>query len=126
MTLSQLTYFLNQCWSKETCYPLLQSKWNEKERSIGQCAVTALILNEYFGGKICKCKVGEISFYFNKINDEIIDLTGEQFGDINIQYEPFKEKTREQLLENEDTKKRYQLLKLKLDQKLESSETIYF
>jgi len=49
------------------------------------CAITALIVNDYFGGEICKIHVDGISHYFNLISNKIIDLTFSQF-ECNINY----------------------------------------
>lgn len=119
--MNKLIYFLNKSFSKETCYPGVKEEWCESNKSLGQCAITSLIVNDYMGGDIYKCEVNGISHYFNKINNQIIDLTKEQFKEIN--YQNIKQKTREQILENIDTKNRYQILKSRLEDyfnKLES------
>ena len=52
MEIGQLKQILIQSWNLETCSPRLREKWNEENPSIGQCAITALIVNDFFGGKI--------------------------------------------------------------------------
>lgn len=47
--------------------------------SKGQCAVTAMVIQDYFGGDIYKIKVGNESHYFNVIKNKIVDLTSDQF-----------------------------------------------
>ena len=47
------------------------------------------------------------SHYYNIIDDKIIDLTVEQFLGEIPRYEESSERTREYLLSNDDTKKRY-------------------
>lgn len=47
--------------------------------SKGQCAVTAMILQDYYKGDIYKIKVGDESHYFNIINNKVVDLTSDQF-----------------------------------------------
>jgi hypothetical protein len=101
---------LENCWSVDTCHPDFKDKWNDNNRCIGQCAITSLIINDYFGGEIRKCYVGDISHYFNFINGEVIDLTSEQFNIDYINYDNYLERSREQLLANEDTKGRYEIL----------------
>lgn len=44
------------------------------------CAITSLIINDYFGGDICKIYVDGINHYFNLIENNIVDLTKEQFN----------------------------------------------
>jgi uracil-DNA glycosylase family 4 len=122
--LNKIIYFLNKSWSKDTCYPSMQQEWSEKNKSLGQCAITSLIVNDYFDGDICKCEVNGISHYFNQINNETIDLTKEQFGSETIKYENIKKKTRNQILDNSDTKNRYEVLKLKLEQYLKELDKL--
>ena len=116
MRIEQLKQLLIQTWSIETCAPGLKNEWNKQNPSLGQCAITALIVNDFFGGKIMRCMTSSGSHYYNLINGELFDLTVEQFlGDIP-QYEEGEERTRQYLLSNEDTKKRYEKLLYNLKQ----------
>jgi hypothetical protein len=104
-------------WTAETAHPAYRDKWSPDNPSVGQCAVTALIVQELLGGDIYSCKVGRSSHFVNIINDEIYDLTAEQFGGTNnIQYvnNSFKPKSRKSLLRNKDVCIRYELLKSRL------------
>ena len=55
-------------------------RWNKNNKCLGMCAITSLIVNDYFNGEICKIYVDDISHYFNLIEGEIIDLTSNQFN----------------------------------------------
>ena len=114
MELDKLETILNSLYSKETCYPGCRNQWNDDNKTLGHCAIVALIINDYFGGYICKIKVNNISHYFNLIDGEIVDLTSEQFKINDISYANYIIKTREDVLMDEDTKKRYEILKLKV------------
>ena len=114
MELDKLETILNSLYSKEICYPECRNQWNDDNKTLGHCAIVALIINDYFGGNICKIKVNNISHYFNLIDGEIVDLTSGQFKNNNISYSDYIIKTREDVLMNEDTKKRYEILKLKV------------
>jgi len=47
---------------------------------MGQCAVTALIVQDYLGGEILRGTVGEESHYWNRLpTGEELDLTASQF-----------------------------------------------
>lgn len=71
---------LRKSWCKETCYPPLREKWAPEKPEIGQCAVTALVVQDYFGGEILYCK--HYHHYWNKIeSSEEVDLTRPQFPD---------------------------------------------
>lgn len=114
MELAKLKEILNTLYSKETCYPDCRNQWNDENKTLGHCAIVALLINDYFGGDICKTKVNNISHYFNLIDDKIIDLTSDQFKSDKIDYTDYVIKTRDDVLKNEDTKKRYEILKLKV------------
>ena len=108
---------LRNCYSIETTHPSCTKDYEKHDMSYGQCAITALLVYDKFKGKLCKTTVNGISHYFNIINDEIIDLTKEQFEN-DIDYKNYKEKSYEDLLKNENTKERY----LKLRELLELSQ----
>lgn len=114
MELAKLKGILNTLYSKETCYPDCRNQWNNENKTLGHCAIVALLLNDYYGGDICKIKVNNISHYFNLIDDKIIDLTSDQFKSDKIDYTDYVIKNRDDVLKNEDTKKRYEILKLKV------------
>ena len=56
MDLYALEQVLHKSWSKQTAY--CPAEWNKVNPSCGQCAVTALIVNDYFGGDIVWAEVG--------------------------------------------------------------------
>ena len=64
------------------------------------------------------------SHYYNLIDNEIIDLTVEQFLGEIPDYNNGEERTREYLLSNEDTKNRYLLLNNNLQKNIEEEKTI--
>ena len=98
-------------WCKETAHPAYQKNWTADNPSAGQCAVTALVVQDLYGGEIYSCKVGRNSHFVNIIDDKIVDMTSAQFGE-NIAYVSgsFKCRTRESLLKNKDVATRYQIL----------------
>ena len=110
MDINELKQILIKSWSRETCSPGLREKWSEENPSLGQCAITAMIVKDALGGKIMRCMTSTGSHYYNIINDEIVDLTVEQFLGEIPRYEEGSERTMEYLLSNEDTKKRYLML----------------
>lgn len=111
MKINNLYENIKRVWSKETCVSGLQEFWSETNPSLGQCAITVLIVNDIFGGKIMRCMVGGVSHYYNIVDGKLLDFTAEQFGLNNVpDYSKGEERTREYLLGNEETKKRYLLL----------------
>ena len=110
MIVDEVCEIVSMSFSKDTCYPNLRDKWTNKNKALGQCAITALVLNDFLGGKIMRCESESGSHYYNLINDNIVDLTFEQFlGEIPL-YSEGCERTRKYLLENDDTRYRYTLL----------------
>ena len=116
MSIEELRKLLNQIWSSETCVSSLKDNWSSDNPSLGQCAITSLIVNDFFGGKIMRCMTSTGSHYYNLINGEIVDLTVEQFKGEVPQYKEGTERTRDYLLSNLDTKNRYELLLNNLNQ----------
>ena len=108
--LEELKKVIEVSWSKETCYPTLQDTWNNSNPSLGQCAITALIVNDFLGGKIMRTMQDGISHYYNLVNGKVIDLTVSQFDGIIPNYEIGEERTREYLLSSSDTTTRYKIL----------------
>ena len=118
----ELKKLLTLSWKKETCSKGLRNEWSEENPSLGQCAITALIVNDFFGGKIMRCMASSGSHYYNMIDNELVDLTVEQFLGEIPQYEDGEERTREYLLSNEDTKNRYKKLLYNLKQSIRMSQ----
>lgn len=109
MIIDEVCEVVSMSFSKETCYPAWVDRWNENVKCLGQCAITALVLNDFLGGKIMRCMSETGSHYYNLINGEIVDLTVSQFNSLP-DYKNGEERTREYLLSNEDTRNRYKLL----------------
>jgi len=112
-TLDDLYNILRKAWSKETAYPSCQAEWVPSDPSYGQCAITAMLVYDMFGGSIHRIRVsGGGTHYFNKIDGHYIDLTIEQFDlyNIPVEYEPNEEMDRKYCGKNADTAHRYQLL----------------
>lgn len=112
------TDYFRSAWCRETAHPSYQEKWSEENPSYGQCAVTALYIQEKCGGDIYSCKVGRHSHFINIINERIVDKTADQFGGAGkIKYisGSFKLRTRESLLRLKDVKERYSLFKERMN-----------
>jgi len=112
--MEELKEALEKSWSKETSY--LPEDWYEGNPARGQCAVTALVVQDYLGGEIIRCEVGpdSESHYFNRLdNSKSVDLTRVQFKDgATITNE--KNIDRSKILSHSITNDRYSLLKEKV------------
>ena len=121
-TLDDLFEKLLDAWCKETAYPTCQTEYDlYDDPTCGQCAITATLVHDIFGGEIYKIYLeGGGTHYFNKINGNYIDLTSDQFTQFNVplEYEPNEKVPREYCGKNENTMKRFNLLTKKLKENL--------
>ena len=69
-----LKRLLGECWSSGT-----SSLWSAVTPSLGQCGVTALVLNDHFGGEILKTRVGDVWHFYNRVANTRVDATDDQF-----------------------------------------------
>jgi hypothetical protein len=116
MNMTLLESYLRRSWSALTSS---DEKWTEENPALGQCAVTALVVQDYLGGEIINIKAitpnGEVSHYYNIINGKIVDITIDQFDNSVTFYDEKTSKggyqsLRDYCLSFEDTAKRYALL----------------
>ena len=103
---------LRQAWCAATAHPSYQKDWSEDNPSYGQCAVTALLMQDIIGGEIYECKVNNKRHYVNVGTEGgLFDYTSAQFGEGQIVYTDMKPRTRQSLLKCKSVKERYALLK---------------
>ena len=113
VTLGDLYKVLRKAWCRETAYPSCQTEWVNTDPSYGQCAITAMLVYDMFGGSIHRIRVdGGGTHYFNRVEGHYIDLTIEQFDlyGIPVTYEPNELIDRKYCGRNADTARRYRLL----------------
>lgn len=98
-------------WSAETA--VSHADWTPERPSTGQCAVTALLVQDFYGGALLRAMAGDESHYWNRLSDgSEIDLTRDQFDtDEGWELDPVEERSREYVLSNRDTARRYELLR---------------
>lgn len=133
--LADLASALEKSWSLWTTADKLN--WTERNRAWGQCAVTALVVQDFLGGSLLRVDLSKNpdpaisaikSHYLNLVNGDEIDLSKSQFdaistyGWVRIIAPKPEERTREYLLSNEDTKARYRTLRLQVSQILSGYE----
>jgi len=128
---SRLEEAIQKSWSKETSSD--PENWNDNNPAWGQCAVTALIVNDYLGGKVvwAEAKLADgraISHYFNGIEDIEIDLTRKQFPEgIIIPRGVEKKKqfptTRDYILSFPATQQRYHILSQKVKEYIKRTDS---
>lgn len=109
---------IRESWDRNTCYPPLSHLWTPQNPSVGQGAVTALVIQDYLGGSLPYCK--HLNHYWNLTRwNEDIDLTRAQFPpDAIICMDDLH--SREYVIARIDanTMERYQILKERVEQKM--------
>ncbi len=101
-------------WRKETCAPRMQDEWTSENMTLGQCSITAFIVQDLFGGEVYGIlRPGGNYHCYNVIGDAKFDLTSEQFGDeaASLVYDDVNLQMREKHFEKEEKKARYEHLK---------------
>ncbi len=108
---------LRVIWSAETCPPRLRHKWKSDNPSLGQCSITAFLVQDYFGGDVYGIlRSGGNYHCYNVIEGYIFDLTSEQFGDEILDYSENPLQKREIHFKTEEKRLRYELLKKRLQE----------
>jgi len=126
-----------QSWQEDTSAD--PDNWSLGNPAWGQCADTALVVNDFLKGELVRLeltshkepKVAAMrSHYFNRVNGEDLDLSISQFEDstelkrvMSLQETTTRE--RSDLLENEDTKKRYLSLRLRVARLLSGNSPLF-
>lgn len=113
MELEKLKSVMHACYDRELCYPKVRKNWCETNKCFGMCAITTLVVQDYFGGDIGKIYVQNVSHYFNIIENKIIDFTASQFNE-KVNYSNYEQISRVEILSNENTQLRYKKLKNKV------------
>jgi hypothetical protein len=104
-----LVQAIRQSWGDDTSVAL---DWTGSCPSRGQCAVTALVVQDYLGGDLLRATVDGTGHYWNRLPDgQVVDLSREQF----TMFEPVnvERREREYVLSYPDTATRYQKLALR-------------
>lgn len=112
LKLPRLMTAIQRSWDRDTSH---YKDWRPKNSAYGQCAVTALVVQDYLGGDIVSCYVGKYRHYYNEINKEVVDLTASQYAPYDPHYELEKFVDRKQLLRNELVRLRYDILRIRVE-----------
>jgi hypothetical protein len=117
--LEHLERVLVRSWSRETSYD--PENWSKHNSAWGQCAVTALIIQDLFGGDLIFGEVNGIPHYWNRLaHRKQVDLTAQQFG-TKIERTKGKKCDRSLVLSFPDTIRRYRRLRSNVLQRLRTT-----
>ena len=106
---------LSGIWCRETCASRMRADWSEDNPTLGQCTITAFLMQDLFGGRVYGVKLPDGNYHsFNAVGDCLFDLTSEQFGDDPPPFADLSEQDRETHFGKTEKRLRYELLKNKL------------
>jgi hypothetical protein len=75
MKYTQIKSALLHAWSIKT-----SSKWTSANPAKGQCSVTALVIQDIYGGELVKTRTPEGWHFYNIIDNKRLDFTNSQFA----------------------------------------------
>ncbi len=114
---------LAEIWQADTCAPRMRDRWTRENRTLGQCSITAFLIQDIYGGKVYGIPRDGGNFHcFNAVEGPaglcIFDLTSEQFGDEKLDYSGCPEQFREVHFAKEEKRLRYEKLRERLMERL--------
>lgn len=99
-------------WVRETCAPRMQEDWDETNRTLGQCSITAFLAQDIFGGRVFGVPLEDGGYHcFNVVDGKAFDLTSEQFGGRQLDYSLRYEQLRHDHFMKAEKKERYEALR---------------
>ena len=103
---------LSHIWCEYTCAPRLRNEWSKDNITLGQCSITAFLVQDIFGGRVFGVlRPGGNYHCYNVIDGVTFDLTSEQFGDEKLNYEDNPQQLREVHFAKQEKKERYEYLR---------------
>ena len=127
INIEKMRIALKNSWGSDTIYPKDAQKWSQEVPSTGQCAVSSLVVQDYFGGNLVFSKDFN-HFWICLDSDKLIDFTKDQFG-FNVSFQDQINVKRRDILKGEQaleakTSLRYKLLKNKVKKELKQLSPI--
>ncbi|MCR5055846.1 MAG: hypothetical protein K6B54_02930 [Clostridia bacterium] len=108
---------LDKIWCEDTCAPHMRKDWSAANKTLGQCSITAFLMQDLYGGKVYGIILPDgIRHCFNVVGDVVFDLTSEQFQGKKLDYSTAVEQSREEHFLRTEKKDRYLYLKEKLEE----------
>lgn len=102
-------------WCADTCAPRLRQEWSPDNPTLGQCSVTAFLVQDYYGGRVMGIPTSDGHFHlYNEWQGRTADLTSAQFGK-NYPRGAAVPQSRENHFSDPEKRDRYELLKRRLE-----------
>ena len=112
ITIRNMYDMLSDIWCANTCAPRMRMDWSEDNKTLGQCSITAFLVQDIFGGEVYGIlRDGGNYHCYNVIEGFKFDLTSEQFGEEILDYTKNPIQTREVHFAKEEKKLRYEYLR---------------
>lgn len=110
---------LSEIWCKETCAPRMRDDWTPLNKTLGQCSITAFLVQDIFGGEVFAVMTENGNLHcYNRVQGVTFDLTSEQFGDkaSELKYDCKLPQSRDSKdhFEKDEKRERYEYLKEKM------------
>lgn len=106
---------LKHVWCEYTCAPRMRNSWSEENITLGQCSITAFLVQDIFGGHVFGILRPDGSIHcYNSVGGHVFDLTSEQFGGEVLSYRDNPEQFREVHFAKQEKLERYEYLKQQL------------
>lgn len=110
---------LSTIWCKQTCAPRMQANWSEENKTLGQCSITAFLVQDIYGGEVYGVlRSGGNYHCYNVIEGCKVDLTSEQFGDEVLDYTENPVQLREVHFAKEEKRLRYEYLRAEVQKRV--------
>jgi hypothetical protein len=109
LTEAELAKTIAKSWSRETSDD--PGRWSCDNPARGQCAVTALIVQDFFGGDLLRGNINLTPHYWNLLPNRCeLDLTKNQFKEVVFWGTP-TQSCRQFVLSNSTTRRNYKRLR---------------
>ncbi len=106
---------LTKLWSADTCAPRMRDEWSEDNKTLGQCSITAFLVQDIFGGEVYGIpREGGNYHCYNVAGERTFDLTSEQFGDEELIYDNKYLQSRQEHFKKSEKYERYKILSERL------------
>lgn len=115
-TQAELVRALHDAWAPSTSAN--PTGWSRDVPSYGQCAVSALVLQDHLGGTLMRSVInGESHYWLRTPSGVDLDITVDQFPP-DARHTNVEERTREYVLAYPDTRARYDQLRSRVNRLL--------
>ena len=109
---------LSDIWCEYTCAPRMRKGWSKENRTLGQCSVTAFLVQDVFGGEVYGIPLKEGGYHcFNVADGHLFDLTSAQFKE-KLDYNDCVLQKREVHFAKQEKYERYLYLKKEFETKM--------